>query len=372
MKVLSVVVALLSAAATVNAHAYIKEFIVDGQAYPGFDPFEPPQPGILNQYWDTNFRNRKNTDAYVPPGSGDEVVCRKNAQPVRTVAQARAGAYITFRWSRWQINHIGPILTYLADCGGNCASAIGSQLSWFKIDEAGYNGRLWATEVLQKQGKTYTIQLPKNIKDGQYLLRHEMIGFKNSFKDQVLPVTQLYPNCANIQITGGTGKVTPQAVPLQGYYQEGAPGLPVVDVQRGLNYPFPGPPLTPGLGNTPSEQLNPGVNKNPAYDPFQEKLNEPTDDNGTVPNFHLDWFARNGVPFPSGQTPNQKRSISQGSDKQASDEFLNNYRVQNQRRRSYQGYSQRFPRNSRARRDVVRLALSRRQYKCRDGRNICT
>ncbi|KAF3238132.1 hypothetical protein TWF217_001774 [Orbilia oligospora] len=279
MKLASLVAAILSAATTVSAHAYIKEFIIDGQSYPGFDPFEPPRPGIVDQYWDTNFRNKKNTDAYVPPGSGDEIVCRKNAQPVQTVAMARAGAYITFRWTRWQTNHIGPILTYLADCNGNCATAIGSQLSWFKIDEAGYNGRLWATEVLQKQGKSYTIQLPKTLKDGQYLLRHEMIGFKNSFKDQALPVTQLYPTCANIQIINGSGQVTPQAVPLQGYYQEGAPGLPVVDIQRGMKYPFPGPPLTPGLGNTPSEQLNPGVNKNPAYDPFQEKLNEPTDDN---------------------------------------------------------------------------------------------
>ncbi|KAF3234935.1 hypothetical protein TWF128_002182 [Orbilia oligospora] len=355
MKLASLVAAILSAATTVSAHAYIKEFIIDGQSYPGFDPFEPPRPGIVDQYWDTNFRNKKNTDAYVPPGSGDEIVCRKNAQPVQTVAMARAGAYITFRWTRWQTNHIGPILTYLADCNGNCATAIGSQLSWFKIDEAGYNGRLWATEVLQKQGKSYTIQLPKTLKDGQYLLRHEMIGFKNSFKDQALPVTQLYPTCANIQIINGSGQVTPQAVPLQGYYQEGAPGLPVVDIQRGMKYPFPGPPLTPGLGNTPSEQLNPGVNKNPAYDPFQEKLNEPTDDNGTVPNFHLDWFARNGVAPPTGQ-PNQKRSIDQPSDLQNLRNRLtdsrptHNRRIQNERRLLYLGDPHGFRQNYRVRR----------------------
>ncbi|KAK6499951.1 hypothetical protein TWF481_010307 [Arthrobotrys musiformis] len=355
MKLASLVALLLSAATTVSAHAYIKEFIIDGQSYPGFDPFEPPQPGIVDQYWDTNFRNKKNTDAYVPPGSGDEIVCRKNAQPVPTVAMARAGAYITFRWTRWQTNHIGPILTYLADCNGNCAMAIGSQLSWFKIDEAGYNGRLWATEVLQKQGKTYTIQLPKTLKDGQYLLRHEMVAFKNSFKDQALPVTQLYPTCANIQIINGSGQVTPQAVPLQGYYQEGAPGLPVVDIQRGLKYPFPGPPLTPGLGNTPSEQLNPGVNKNPAYDPFQEKLNEPTDDNGTVPNFHLDWFARNGVAPPNIQ-PNQKRSNNQSSGVQnldhepSSGRLTQSRHVQNEQRRSYSQDPHRSPGGHRFRR----------------------
>ncbi|KAF3920791.1 Endoglucanase-4 [Dactylellina cionopaga] len=307
--------ALLSAVTTVSAHAYVKEFIIDEESYPGFDPFEPPQMGIIDQYWNTDHRSKKNTDAFVPPGSGDEIVCRKDAQPVRDIAPARAGAYVTFRYTRWQINHIGAIQTYLADCGGDCTTAIGSRLNWFKIDQAGlFPNGIWATEVLQLQGKTYTVQLPKNIKDGQYLMRHELLAFMNSFKeDQPLPSVQIYPTCTNIQITGGTGTVTPEVVQLQGYYERGAPGLPEVEIQRGVDYPLPGPPLTPGLGNTPSLELNPGVNKNPTYSAFQEKLNEPTDDNDTVPNYHLDWFARNGLrtPAPGEAIPSRETRAKQ-------------------------------------------------------------
>ncbi|KAK6530464.1 hypothetical protein TWF694_003816 [Orbilia ellipsospora] len=280
---------------SVTAHAYVKEFIVDGKSYPGFDPFEPIQPGIIDQPWDTNFRHKANTDAYAKPEGKDEIVCRKNAQPVPTIAKARAGSYVTFRWSRWQINHIGPIISYLADCQGNCATAIGSRLNWFKIDEAGVAPTgIWATEVLQRQGKSYTIQLPKSIKDGQYLLRHEMIAFPNTFKPERLPDTQIYPICANIMITGGTGKVIPTAVELQGYYARNK--LPKQNIQRGVVYQLPGPPVAPGLGNTPSVNLNPGINKNPHFRESMNTLVEPTDEGPTdVANTHLDWYARNGA-----------------------------------------------------------------------------
>ncbi|KAK6525187.1 hypothetical protein TWF694_005333 [Orbilia ellipsospora] len=283
-------------ATTVLGHAYVKEFIVDERSYPGFDPFEPlPQQGIIDQPWDVTYRHRANTDSYVPSGTGDETVCRKSARPVPTVARARAGAYVTFRWSRWQINHIGPIITYLADCKGNCGNVIGARLKWFKIDEAGFNGMLWATELLQRQGKAYTIQLPKALKDGQYLMRHEMLAYQNKFKSEPMPNTQIYPVCLNIEIVGGTGKVVPQAVPLQGYY--GKANLPRTEIQRGVQYQFPGPPLVMGLGNTPSLQLNPGLNKNPNYSTFMETLVEPTDEtpNGKPANAHLNWYARVGA-----------------------------------------------------------------------------
>ncbi|KAF3916652.1 Endoglucanase-4 [Dactylellina cionopaga] len=247
------------------------------------------------------------------------------------MAQARAGSYVTFRWTRWQENHIGGIQTYLADCGG----------------DSSFNGERYATEVLQLQGKSYTIQLPKTIKDGQYLMRHEMLAFMNSFKDQSLPTTQIYPTCVNIKLTGGTGEVVPDTVRLQDFYAKGAHGLPQEEISYGENFNLPGPPVTRGLGITPSEELNSGVNDNPNYDPFQEQLNEPSDDNDTVPNSHFDWFARNGItpPEPGEPVPSKKTLEDQARNRdqyynqdsapniQSSDKQGSNYQAQQRRRR---------------------------------------
>ncbi|EPS44425.1 hypothetical protein H072_1590 [Dactylellina haptotyla CBS 200.50] len=307
MRLLSAV-ALLSAASTVMGHAYVKEFIIGGQSWPGFDPFVElnTQQGFVNQYWNVNRLRGKMTDTYITKKGSDEVICKPAAQPVPTVPRAQAGSQVTFRWSRWQFNHVGPIITYLAECPqSRCAQAIGARLNWFKIDQAGLSGRVWATDILQRQGKSYTIQLPTNIRNGQYLMRHEMLALQTSEGgkpgQKAIKDSQIYPVCVNIEITGGTAQQNPQGVPLQQYYTKQTPALNIPEVRQFYGaYMFPGPPMPPGLGNTPSAQLNPGINKNPNYSIAQETLYEPTDDNETIPNTHLDWFARHGVQPPPG------------------------------------------------------------------------
>ncbi|KAF3924134.1 Endoglucanase-4 [Arthrobotrys entomopaga] len=288
---------LFTLTSTVLGHAYIKKFIVDGKPYPAFDPFESPKNNIINQPWDTTGRDNHMTDAYVMPRGGDDVVCKIGSKPVNSVAKAAAGSKISFRWTRWQFNHIGPIITYMAECNGKCGP--GAQLNWFKIDQAGpTGGGQWATDVLQKQGKSYTVMLPKNIKNGNYLVRHEMIALRTSG----IPDAQIYPTCLNVEITNGTAQQNPRGVRLQQFYTNDSPGISIPDV-RAVNggYAFPGPPIPPNLGNTPSSQLNPGtLDQNPEYSRSQETLNEPTDDNGTTPNAHLDWFAHHGKTPPKG------------------------------------------------------------------------
>ncbi|KAK6542075.1 hypothetical protein TWF694_007844 [Orbilia ellipsospora] len=232
------------------------------------------------------------------PGSGDAVVCKQSAQPAGGTATAQAGSKITFRWSRWQPNHQGPIITYLADCGGDCTKVNGARLNWFKIDEAGRFGRRWATDILIQQGYQWTIQLPQNVQAGNYLMRHEMIALMNAASPGG---AQIYPACMNLKITGG-GNVKPQGVKLQQYYRPGQRGIQI-NIYRTSGYSTPGPPINSQLKILPSARLNNGNNRNPQAPRFFP--NEPTDFNGSRPNVHLR-FA--GGRYNSGRRGRQFKS----------------------------------------------------------------
>ncbi|KAF3165223.1 hypothetical protein TWF225_003571 [Orbilia oligospora] len=272
---------LLSLASTALCHAYIKELVIGGQVYAGFDPFYQSSPQGVVQPWDTNNRN---TDGPMRLSDGDGIICGRNPSPAQNVAKAPAGSQITFRWSRWQSNHQGPIITYLADCGGDCRQARGANLQWFKIDEAGLLQQgYWATDHLIRQGYEWKIQLPQNIKSGQYLMRHEMIALQFATQQNG---AQFFTSCTNLDIEGGTGQSVPQGVRLQDYYNGATQGL-FVNIQGLGSYPIPGPQVAQGLGVTPSVQMNDGSNNNPSFP--QTFPNEPTDDNGTVANVHLDY-----------------------------------------------------------------------------------
>ncbi|KAF3901397.1 Endoglucanase-4 [Arthrobotrys entomopaga] len=262
---------------SVLGHAYLKTIVIGGESYLGYDPFAGPQGGSIVQNWNIG---QVNTDYPIMPGDGDAVVCKQSPRPAGGTATAQAGSKITFRWSRWQGNHKGPIITYLADCGGDCKRANGARLSWFKIDEAGLLGRRWATDILMQQGYQWTIQLPQNIQAGEYLMRHEMIALMNAASPSG---AQIYPQCMNLKITGG-GNVKPKGVRLQPFYAPGQRGIQINI--RGINrYPIPGPPISPQLKILSSAQLNNGNSRNPTAPRFFP--NEPTDFNGSIPNVHL-------------------------------------------------------------------------------------
>ena len=90
----------------------------------------------------------------------------------------------------------GPVLTYMANCNGDCTKFDGSNSPvWFKIDEAGLSStQLWASKLLIENSmsfysqfiacicswyaidNTWSITLPKSLKSGQYLQPHEIIA----------------------------------------------------------------------------------------------------------------------------------------------------------------------------------------------------
>ncbi|KAF3918954.1 Endoglucanase-4 [Dactylellina cionopaga] len=280
MKAFYTVATLLSTATTVFGHAYVKEYVIGGQTFASFDPFKSVTGKEIALAWDTR---GKNTDWPMRLSDGNSVVCNRNPQTPATYAQVPAGSQVSFHWSRWFTNHKGPVMTYLAECGGDCAQVTPSQLSWFKISNDGImsNGQ-WATDVLLQQGNSWTVELPKNIKSGQYLMRHEMIALQFGTQQNG---AQIFTNCANIEVTGGTGKTNPQGVDIASAYAQD--GL-VFDVNSGQRYPIPGPQVPQELQMTSSEQLNNGQMQDP-NGAREFTVFEPTDENNPNPNTHLDY-----------------------------------------------------------------------------------
>jgi hypothetical protein len=106
------------------------------------------------------------------------------------------------------VHDLGPILVYMADCHGSCSDVDTSKLEWFKIQEQsyllnydpldepvqGYPSKDWYQYNATK-GFGWSVQVPKNLKPGKYMLRHEIIMI------ELMP-PQFYPDCAQLEVLG--------------------------------------------------------------------------------------------------------------------------------------------------------------------------
>lgn len=78
------------------------------------------------------------------------------------------------------MNHVGVTMTYMGLCPSGCRSSTLdlSSISWFKIHEAGYDTTIktWFTESFIEQNSTLAVTIPRNLKAGEYLVRHEQLS----------------------------------------------------------------------------------------------------------------------------------------------------------------------------------------------------
>jgi hypothetical protein len=63
---------------------------------------------------------------------------------------------------------------------------------WFKVQESGRTGtsNVWGATALMSAGGSVTYTVPKCIKDGYYLVRHEIIALHSAY---TYPGAQFYP-----------------------------------------------------------------------------------------------------------------------------------------------------------------------------------
>jgi hypothetical protein len=226
------ILAALATAGTVSAHGYIKSINVAGQEYGGFladvYPWSESKPDLIA--WSTTATDT----GYVQTVPGPDVICHRGAKPGKLSAPIAAGETLTVTWSQWLGEHKGPVLNYLAACNGDCANVQAADLKFFKISESGFENGLWGSDILIQQGNSWDVVIPADINAGGYVLRHEIVAMHGKF--------QLYPQCVNLQVTGG-GEAVPEGVPGAQLYTGQEPGLNTNVWREVKGYIPPGPKL---------------------------------------------------------------------------------------------------------------------------------
>ncbi|KAF2426186.1 glycoside hydrolase, partial [Tothia fuscella] len=201
-------------AGLVTAHGQLKSFVVDGNAYPAFDPAFDYDAKYVSKRIEWGFAKGRGGVGPVERVDGKDVACR--FAPLKEpgfAAPARAGSEISFKWLDWFQSHKGPVITYMGLLPENKDPY---SAEFFKIDESAYDPktRTWGTDVLMKNKNTRTVTIPSDLKPGTYIVRHEIISLHNALNDDYVKKSsgaQFYPNCINVEVTG-SGTVSPPTV----------------------------------------------------------------------------------------------------------------------------------------------------------------
>ncbi|KAF2633332.1 lytic polysaccharide monooxygenase [Macroventuria anomochaeta] len=241
------VAAILGAvAASVNAHGHLSDIKVDGTDYTAYDPsfqYQNPAPEVIEWSCPECLDN-----GYVDPSMYTDVTkiaCHKDATAGAKVAKVAAGGTVDIQWNTWPESHVGPIIDYMAKVD-DATSAKAADLSFFKIDEAGYEDGQWAATKLISNNLTWSVTVPSSIAPGQYVLRHEIIALHSAGQENG---AQNYPKCINLEVTG-SGTENPTGVTADKFYTPTDPGIEVNVYSGDLSgYQIPGPALFSGASS---------------------------------------------------------------------------------------------------------------------------
>ncbi|TEY38166.1 hypothetical protein BOTCAL_0492g00030 [Botryotinia calthae] len=246
MHLLSTLFPIIALVPTVFSHGYVSGIVTNGVYTAGWQvsywydiinkvPY-PQTPGWYEEALDLGFIA---PDQY----STSDIICHKNAVNANVSATVAAGGTVQFQWTTWPHN-IGPVLTYVANCGGSCSTVNKNNLKWVKIDQSGINfsTQVWATGALIANNNTWTSTVPKTLAAGHYIFRHEIIALHGA---TTANGAQNYPFCINIDVTG-TGTASPAGVAATSFYKATDPGILFNPYVTLTNYTIPGPALWTG------------------------------------------------------------------------------------------------------------------------------
>lgn len=270
------------AAAGVNAHGYVDKIIADGKTYNG------PIPGETNPK--SPIRRISTINPYKDP-KGSGITCGEKSQLASMVAPITAGSDLTLSWvahpnQKWP-HEMGPLITWMAKVpSGQTADKFdASKGDFFKVHQEGQEGKKWYLERLMKVGTTMSVPIPKELEDGDYIMRHEIIALHLADKKGG---AEFYSSCFQLKVTGGTGTAKTTAsetVRFPGAYSATDPGIYTPKVfDSGFKYQFPGPAIATfaNTGNstepdtTLTESIAPTATASEPADPTS--TGEPDDD----------------------------------------------------------------------------------------------
>lgn len=227
-----------------TAYAYVQGIVADDVYYPGYQPSAQYQNSSLAAWTAPLDINNPFVTNYTSP----DIICNLDATPGQTYASVEAGSTIELEWTPWSDALLGPVLTYLANCNGECTTVDKNILLFNKIDEAGLvqspQTQVWAIDELKANNNTWTLSIPASIAPGDYVLRHEIIALRNA---NVSSGARNYPQCFNLRVTGAGNDSLPSGVPGTQLYSAQQVGLTVDALEPLTNYTIPGPPLYAGV-----------------------------------------------------------------------------------------------------------------------------
>lgn len=240
-------VALVAAfAAKALAHGTVSGFVTDGTYNQGFllDYYYEKVnsgsfPDIASWYAEDLDNGFVSPSAY---GTSD-INCHINSEPGVLTSTVAAGGTVDFQWTTWP-HGIGPVLTYVALCDGDCSAADKTTLEWVKIDESGYDSSTstWAAQALIDNNSTWTTTVPSTLAPGNYVFRHEIIALHGAGSEDG---AQNYPQCMNIAITG-SGTDSPSGTLGTALYGADDAGILFNPYAATIDYTIPGPALYTG------------------------------------------------------------------------------------------------------------------------------
>jgi len=229
-------------AVAANAHGHVKSIISGGTTYVGGLPHGAPADAV-------GWAAGNQDNGFVEPNSfgSADIICHKGATPPSNSVSVAAGSTITLQWDTWPESHKGPVIEYIASCGGDCSSVNKASLSWVKISEAGLlSGSApgnWAADELISNGFEWDVTIPANLAPGGYVLRHEIIALHSGGNPNG---AQAYPQCINLEVTG-SGSATPSGgVAGTSLYTATDPGILFNLYTPFDSYPIPGPSVWSG------------------------------------------------------------------------------------------------------------------------------
>ncbi|CAD0090398.1 unnamed protein product [Aureobasidium mustum] len=243
--------ALATLASTVSAHGHLQSIGASGTVYGGFNNsilYSNTKPELIA--WSDTVKD----NGYVSDYSSPDMICHAGAENAKLSAPVNGGDTVTFNWDTWPTSHKGPLITYLANCNGDCATADKTGLKWFKIDAVGIisgdsNTGTWASDKLISDGYKWDVKIPDSIASGNYAVRHEIIALHSANN---VGGAQNYPQCINLEIKS-SGSDNPKGVVGTELYTAQDKGIYVNIYYPGFaadEYDMPGPALyTAGSGS---------------------------------------------------------------------------------------------------------------------------
>jgi len=191
-------------------------------------------------------------DGPIQDVTSNYIACNGGSNPTTassSVINVAAGSTVQATWRHTltstssdviDASHKGPVIAYLKKVS-DATTDVGYGSGWFKISQAGLTNvasQNWAVTDLIAAGGVQQIAIPSCIASGQYLLRAEIIALHGASSSGG---AQFYMECAQINVTGGSGSKTPATVSFPGAYKATDPGILINIYQTLENYTVPGP-----------------------------------------------------------------------------------------------------------------------------------